>query len=221
MKIQKFDLLVAIYICCIAIAELMGAKTVPLFSVDDFHLSASVALLVVPLLFTINDIIVEIYGKERARSIAFSGMTVIAILLVMSLAATHLPPSQRFIADEAAYDTIFGKSARIAAASLIAFAVAQLLDIWVFGKIREKLGKKALWLRNNVTNFSAQLIDTAIFISLAFYAFDKPFAANAAFLTGLIIPYWLLKCSMSVIETPLVYWGVKWLRNGPKQKMEG
>lgn len=212
MKIQKLDLLIAIYISCIAIAELMGAKTVPLFAIGDFRLTASVALLVVPLLFTINDVIIEVHGKERARSVVFAGLIVIAVLLVMSLLVTHLPPSSRFMADEAAYDTIFGKSARIAAASLAAFALAELLDVWVFAKIREKLGQKALWLRNNASNFSAQLIDTFMFISLAFYAFDKSFTANAAFLIGLIIPYWLLKCMMSVIETPFVYAGVKWLR---------
>lgn len=216
MNIRKFDLLVAIYICCIAIAELMGAKTVPLFAVGGLQLSASVALLVIPLLFTINDVIIEVYGKKRARSVVYCGLIVIGILLVMSLVATHLPPSQRFAGAEAAYDTIFGKSARIAAASLIAFALAELLDVWVFSKMRQKMAGKALWLRNNLSNFSAQLIDTVVFMGLAFYAFDKPFGANAAFLIGLIIPYWLLKCSMSVIETPFVYAGVRWLRNGKK-----
>lgn len=220
MKIRKFDALIAIYIGCIAIAELMGAKTVPLFSIGGFNLSASVALLVIPLLFTINDVIVEVFGKERARSVVYSGLIVIAVLLGMSLIATHLPPSQRFMADEAAYDTIFGKSARIAAASLIAFALAELLDVWVFSKIREKLGTKALWLRNNVSNFSAQLIDTVVFMTLAFYALDKPFGANVVFLVGLIIPYWLLKCCMSIINTPFVYLGVRWLRSEAKPKME-
>src|SRR5688572_1271845 len=175
MKIQKFDLLIAIYICCIAVAELLGAKTVPLFTIGSIHLNASVALLVVPLLFTINDVIVEVYGKERARNVVFCGLIVIALLLGMSLLATHLPPSARFMADEAAYDTIFGKSARIAAASLTAFALAELLDVWVFSKIRQRLGQKALWLRTNVSNICAQLIDTAVFITLAFYAFDAPF----------------------------------------------
>jgi hypothetical protein len=212
MKIQKFDLLIAVYICCIAITELMGAKTTPLFSIGSLHLTASVALLAVPLLFTINDVIVEVHGKERARSIVYCGLIVIALLMTMSVVATHLPASQRFLPNEAAYDTIFGTSARIAAASLIAFSLAELLDVWVFSRIREKMGKKALWLRNNVSNFSAQLVDTVVFMSLAFYALDKPFGANISFLVGLILPYWLLKCFMSVIETPFVYLGVKWLK---------
>jgi queuosine precursor transporter len=219
MYIRKFDLLLAIYICCIAITELMSAKTVPLLSAGSLHLTASVSLLVVPLLFTINDVIVEVHGKERARSVVFSGLIVIALLMGMALLATHLPPSARFAANEPAYDTIFGQSARIAAASLVAFALAEVLDVWVFSKIRERLGKKALWLRNNVSNFAAQLVDTVLFMSLAFYALDKPFGANVSFLVGLMLPYWLLKCAMSVIETPFVYLGVRWLR-GPNTTKE-
>ena len=56
-KIAKFDLLVAVYIFCIAAAELMGAKTFPLFKIFDYQLNASVAILVLPLIFTINDMI--------------------------------------------------------------------------------------------------------------------------------------------------------------------
>jgi uncharacterized integral membrane protein (TIGR00697 family) len=100
---------------------------------------------------------------------------------------------------------------------LIAFALAELLDVWVFSKMREKLGRRALWFRNNVSNFVAQFADTVIFMSLAFYSFGRPFGANIGFLAGLIIPYWLLKCLMSVIETPLVYLGVSWLQ-GDKEK---
>ena len=50
-------------------------------------------------------------------------------------------------------------------------------------------------------------------MTLAFYSFSQGLGANTSFLMSLIIPYWLLKCSLSVIETPLVYIGVKWLKN--------
>lgn len=212
MHIQKHDLLVGIYICCVAIAELMGSKTVPLFSIGSLHLTASVALLVIPLIFTINDVIVEVHGKERARSLVYTSLIVIAILLGMSLLATSLPPSARFAHDEAAYDSVFGKSARIAAASLAAFALAEVLDVWIFSKLRKQMGKQALWLRNNASNFSALLVDTVVFMTLAFYSFNKPFGANVSFLIGLMLPYWLLKCASSALGTPLVYWGVKWLK---------
>lgn len=212
-KIVKFDLLISIYIFCIAVAKLMGAKTFPLVKIFGYQLNASVAIFVVPLIFTINDVITEVFGKERIRSIIRSGLVVIALILLFSLFATNLPPSTRFQRSEASYDAIFGLSARIAAASLTAFTIAEFLDVYIFVKVRVWLGKKALWLRNNASNFASQLIDTVVFMTLAFYAFNKPFADNLAFLFSLILPYWLLKCTMSILETPLVYLGVKWLKS--------
>lgn len=211
LKIQKLDLLISIYIAFIALSELMGAKTFLLVNIFGYQLNASVAIFVLPLIFTINDVITEVYGKERTRSIIRSGLLVILIILLFSLLATGLPPSSRFQNSEASYDKIFGLSAQIAAASLTAFAIAEFIDVLIFVKVREKLGKNALWLRNNVSNFISQFFDTSIFMFLAFYTFDKSFDANIAFLFSLILPYWLLKCSMSIIETPLVYLGIKWL----------
>lgn len=190
------------------IAELMGAKTVPFFKFN-----ISVAILVLPLVFTINDMITEVFGKERARSVIKSSFVVIVLLMLFSILATSLPPSTRFSPTEKAYDTIFGLSIRISAASLTAFMLAELMDVLVFVKIRQKLGKSKLWLRNNASNFIAQFVDTFVFMTLAFYALDKPFLDNYTFLVSLIIPYWFLKCTMSIIETPFVYLGVRWLKN--------
>ena len=194
----------------------MGAKTFPLLNIGSIKLNASVAIFVLPLIFTINDVITEVYGKERTRSIIRSGLLGIFLILAFSILATNLPPSMRFLGTEEAYDKIFGLSARIAAASLTAFAIAEFLDVIIFVKIRERLGKKALWLRNNVSNFVSQFADTTIFMFLAFYALDTSFSENLPFLVSLIIPYWLLKCFMSVLETPLVYLGVNWLKKDKK-----
>lgn len=212
LRIEKLDLLVAVYIFCICAAELMGAKTFPLIKLFGFQFNSSVAILVLPLIFTINDIVLEVFGRERARSIVRSGLVVVFLILIFSLISTNLPPSVRFKPNEVHYDAIFGLSARIAAASLTAFIIAEFTDLFVFSKIRERFGKKALWLRNNASNFISQGLDTFIFMFLAFYAFEKPFDANFVFLISIILPYWFLKCVMSVIETPFVYAGVKWLK---------
>lgn len=217
LKIHKFDLLVSLYIFCIAVAELMGGKTFPLFKIADFQLNASVAIFVIPVIFSINDIITEVHGKERARSVVRSGLFIIFLLLLFSLLATALPPSGRFASTESAYDAIFQNSARIAFASLVAFTLAEFLDIFVYVKIRERFGKKALWLRNNASNFISQFLDTTVFMVVAFYAFNTSFNENFVFLVGLILPYWLLKCFISVIETPFVYLGVSWLKKDMKK----
>lgn len=212
-KVKKLDLLISIYIVCIAISELMGGKTFRVVDLGFMKLNSSVAIFLLPLVFSINDVITEVYGKERTQSIIRSGLLSIFLILLFSLLATNLPPSMRFQSSEKAYDSIFGLSARIAASSLTAFALAEFLDVFIFVRVRELLGKKALWLRNNVSNFASQLVDTTVFMFLAFYAFNKPFSDNLSFLLSLIVPYYLLKCLMSIIETPLVYAGVKWLKN--------
>lgn len=174
--------------------------------------NGSVAIFLFPIVFTINDIVTEVYGAARARSLVRSSLLVVGALFCFAIFATWLPPSQRFAPREQAYDTIFSTSARLAGASLIALAVADFLDILIFTRIREKLGKSRLWLRNNASNFISQFTDTTTFMILAFYALDKPFIDNFHFLVSIILPYWALKCIMSIIETPLVYWGVRWLR---------
>jgi queuosine precursor transporter len=213
-SIQKMDLLVAIYIFCVAVAELMGSKTVHLVDIGSLKLNISIAIFVLPLIFTINDVITEVHGKARTRSVMQSGLIVVFLIMVFSVFATSLPPSGRFSATEAAYDKIFQSSARIAAASLTALILAEAVDLLVFTQLRKKLGKKSLWLRNNVSNFTAQFLDTAVFMTLAFYNFADTPAKNWAFLIGLILPYWAIKCLASVVETPLVYIGVKWLKRG-------
>jgi len=210
--INKFDFLLALYITCIAISELMGAKTFPIATIGTFHLSASVAIFVVPFIYCVNDTITEVFGRDRARSIVRSGLFMVFLLMVFSAFATWLPSTPRFARMSPAYNTVFGLSIRIAASSLVAFAVGEFTDVLIFARMRKRLGSKNLWLRTNLSNFIAQFLDTTLFMFLAFYALNVPFGANVVFLFGLILPYWLLKTFMSIIETPLVYLGVRWLK---------
>lgn len=211
-KINKLDFLIAFYTTCVVLSELMGAKTFPIATIGAFHLNATVAIFVLPLIYSINDIIVEVFGKERAQSVVRSSLFMILFILLFSLLATYLPASKRFLPTNAAYNTIFGISARFSAASLVAFIVSEFSDIFIFAKLQKKFGKSKLWLRTNLSNFGSELLDTILFMTLAFYALDKSFASNFNFIIGIGIPYYLLRCFMSIIETPLVYLGVNWLK---------
>lgn len=211
-SINKLDFVIALYIFCILVSELMGIKTFPLFHIGTFKLNASIGIFLIPLIYTINDSIIEVYGVARAKSIYRSGLITVFLLFLFIAFAIHLPPSERFKNTESAYELIFGQSMRITIASLTAFAISDLVDIIIFELITKRIGKKALWFRNNMSNFISEFLDTVVFISLAFYAFDHSLSSNVSFLLSLIIPYWLLKCFMSVIETPFVYMGVRWLK---------
>ena len=216
LKIEKMDLLIAVYIFCVAAGEIFGAKTMPWGNFGFIRFNPTVSIFVLPFIFTINDIITEVYGKERARSIIRSILVVIMMIFLFSWIATTVPPSSRFASTESAYDTIFGLSMRFSAASIIAYAISDFLDVYIFALLRQKLGKKGLWLRNNVSNFVSQFVDSLLFLSIAFYDLNSPIFGNVSFIWGILLPYWLLRCAFSVVETPLVYWGVNWLKGEKK-----
>lgn len=215
---HRVDVIVALYIFFTITAELFGGKTFPLVNINGFVLNASVAIFAIPLVYSLSDIMLEVFGKKRARGLVFTGIGTVALLTLYAGLATALPPSTRFAPTEAAYDQIFNFSIRISLASIAAFGIAQLLDVLIFAKLRDRMRGQGLWLRNNVSNFISFFVDSLVFLTLAFYAFDKGLSDNAVFIIGLLIPYWLLKCSLSIIETPLVYAGVKWLKKDPELK---
>jgi queuosine precursor transporter len=210
--IRRFDAVVALYIFGIMVAELMGAKTMPIATIGGLHLTASVAIFVMPLLFTLIDVVVELYSKERARSMVRVGLLIVLLQVLTAVVFTHLPSAPYFTATQPAYSEVFGISVRFGIASVVAFAASELLDVLVFARLRQRLHGRALWLRTNATNFLAQFVDSIVWTSLAFYSLHMTVGANVHMLLGIAIPYYLVRVAMSVCSTPLVYVGVRWLR---------
>jgi queuosine precursor transporter len=201
-NIQKLDLLLSFYIAAIVCAELLGSKIFTLFGI-----SSSVGIFILPITFTINDVVSEVYGKERAGSFVKSGFIILIFLFAYTYLSTILPPATRFLSSNKAYVQIFNSSLRITFASLAAFWLSERFDVYIYNRLRQKFGQKRLWFRNNASNFLGQFVDTTIFMFLAFYL-----PGNEKFIISLILPYWILKCVFSVIETPFTYIGVKWLK---------
>ncbi|MDO8624451.1 MAG: queuosine precursor transporter [Candidatus Diapherotrites archaeon] len=203
-KGQKLAVLSAVFTAGVIAANLMGAK------IADFNLFyASVGLLVFPPAMLALDIVQEVEGKEKARQIVFGTLCAMGFVLLMTAIAVWLPSAPRDFYP-AEYGKIFGVSLRIMIASILAFLIAELADIHVFRILKEKTGNKMLWLRANVSTLVSEFIDTAIFMTVAFYGITPKH--DAVFLIGLIIPWWLLKCGYALLGTPLVYAGAAWLR---------
>ena len=200
----KLLTLISVFIGMLVGMNLLGGKIITIFGV-----SASVAVFIVPLAFAITDISTELYGRSFSRKLTFAGMFTLLILMVYSIIFVSLDPNPRFTHDEA-YRTIFGTSLRIMLASITAFLLAQLQDIFIFERIRRMTKGKWLWLRTNVSTFASELVDTTIFMFIAFYMVSPKF--DAFFILKLIIPYFLLKIAFAVLITPLVYAGVRLLR---------
>ena len=176
---------------------------------DIIHVS--VGILAVPMMFLATDIAEEVLGKERARNMVTAGVLAMVFLLILTIISVWLPadPTRQYFSQED-YASIFNVSMRMFIASILAFILAQNHDIWAFNFWKEKTKGKYLWLRNNASTIVSQLIDSAIFMFVAFYALTPKF--TVAYVIGLIIPYWIFKILFALLDTPFAYWGVKWLK---------
>jgi hypothetical protein len=91
----------------------------------------------------------------------------------------------------------------------VAFLVAGYQDVFVFFLVKKLLRGKAFWLQSNLSNLWSQLLDSLIFMLVAFVG-----VYSLKTIILITIPWWLYKVLMGLLYTPLSYLGIKLLRNG-------
>ena len=202
---MKLHVLQGLFVGLLVGMNLLGNKITTFFGI-----SVSVGIFMVPLTFLITDIAEEVYGQDVVKHFIVSGVVTLILLFLFTGFFVWLPPNERFTYNEE-YRLVFGSSMRIIAASLIAFLLAQYHDIWAFAFWKKKTNGKALWLRNNLSTWVSQAIDTMVFMMIAFYHITPKFTLG--FIISLAIPYYLFKLAFAILDTPFVYLGVWWLRS--------
>lgn len=199
----KTNILLGIFVGSLIAANLIGLK------IAEFGIfQASVGILLFPILFLVTDIIEEVHGKKKAQEFVLIGFVTLIIVLIITVIAVILPFAERSLVKEE-YTTIFSTTIRIFIASITAFLIAQIHDVWAFNFWKKKTKGKYLWLRNNLSTIVSQFLDTTIFMFIAFYNISPNF--NVEYVFTLIIPYWLVKVLFALFDTPFCYLGVKWL----------
>ncbi len=186
--------------------------TQPFLVYDFFNIiHVSVGILTVPIMFLVNDIISEVIGKPVAHRLINLALIVMLIVMIITVVSVWLPsdPTRQYFSQEN-YKNIFGVSIRMTIASIIAFILAQKHDVWSFSFWKKTTKGKWLWLRNNASNIISELIDSTVFMFIAFYGLSPKF--DAVYIFSLIIPYWIFKVLFSIIQTPFCYLGVRWLK---------
>jgi uncharacterized integral membrane protein (TIGR00697 family) len=161
-----------------------------------------------PLEFVMTDIVNEYYGPKAVRRISFTAIALISYAFLMFYAAIHVPAADFWITSGAknhipnmqdAFNGIFGQGMRIIVGSLVAFLVSQLVDSYVFHKIKRVTGEKRIWLRATGSTLVSQLIDSYIVL---FIAFSGIFSWQQILAIGVV--NYLYKASMAIILTPVI-----------------
>ena len=201
---QKKMFLFALYLTSMVLVNTLGSKITTLGSVR-----ASVGVFFMPILFLVTDIVGEVYGRKTSAQFVNLSTAMLVFMFAMIGLCIALPANATWGLQES-YATIFGSSMRMTAASVISFFIAQHVDVLTFSAIKKLTKEKHLWIRNNVSTIISQLIDTTIFMFIAFYHMTERYSVS--FIIGLIIPYWLFKVLFALLDTPLCYLGVWWIK---------
>ena len=134
------------------------------FGIHTFELS--VGILPYPITFLITDLIAEIYGKRRANQVVLAGLgATLFVLLIISL-ANWVPATDWSPVNNQMFSKVFGLAPAAVAASMIAYLLAQLVDIRLFHFWKDYTQGRHLWLRNNASTMTSQFVDTASVLSL-------------------------------------------------------
>ncbi len=193
-----FTLFCGMFVGLLTIANVIAFKVI-----DVGGLYAPAAVLAYALTFLISDVLAEVYGKEKVKEVVRTGFfTQIIILLLVRLAIWW--PGAPFFTHQKEFALVLGANLRLIIASLMAYLVSQYHDIWAFYFWKEKTKGKHLWLRNNLSTWVSQLMDTVIFITIAFYGVIP--------ILPLIIGQYTIKIVTAALDTPLIYILVYYIR---------
>jgi uncharacterized integral membrane protein (TIGR00697 family) len=191
---KRFLYLTTAFITLLVVANIVSAKVIDLWGVI-----LPAAVIGYPLTYLLTDAISELYGEARARQVVYAGFWANLLMVGFVQATIFLPPAL-FWPHQDSYEALMSASLRIVVASVLSYFVAQMVDVKLFHLIKRKTGEKHFWLRKNASTALSQLLDTAIFITIAF-AGTMPTGA----LLQMILFQYLVKTAIAWIDTPFSY----------------
>jgi uncharacterized integral membrane protein (TIGR00697 family) len=200
---RAFILLVSMFVGALVISSVLASKIITVLG-----LMVPAGVLAYCITFVVTDVISEIWGKERANRVVFSGfITLLVTFLLIRLALAWDAAPFWTEQEQKAFSAVLGRStSRIIIASCIAYLVSQYHDIWAFHVWRRVTEERHLWLRNTASTVISQFIDTLIFITIAFY--------GTVPVLPLIKGQYLIKVLIALLDTPFVYLVVTLIRRG-------
>lgn len=191
--------LAASYLGGILAANALAAK---LFVLGPVHVTAGA--LAIPIVYLTTDLINELYGERSTRAVIWMGLLANLILVGMSRVCIAVPASP-LGATQAEFVAIFSVTYRVVLASMLAYLVSSMLDARLFSVIKGWTGARHFWLRKNGSTVISQLIDTALFVLVAFTGL-VPWHV----IPWMILGQYLAKIIAAPLGTPLTY-AVLWL----------
>lgn len=194
-KYKYYDLIMVAFVTVLLCTNFISApKRV---SVGGFVFGAGV--LFFPISYLFGDILTEVYGYARSRKVVWAGFAALAFVSLMSQVVLWLPPDPRW-PNQAAWQTVFGGSWRIAIASMIGFFTGEFANSYTLAKMKIWTRGRFLWIRTIGSTLVGEAADSLIFYPIAFLGIWQTDRLILVLVTN-----YCLKVSWEVVATPLTY----------------
>lgn len=198
----------ALFITALVVSNLIFQKFFHWDFFGIYRFEISVGILPYPVTFLITDIVSEIYGRKKANQMVTTGIFASFFsLLIVSLAGSA-PATSWSPVDDSMFDYVFGATAIAVFASMMAYLLAQYIDIQLFHFWKRLTKGRHLWLRNNFSTFLSQFVDTFTVLVLL-CSFEK---IEWSLFGGLLLSGFLFKVLVAIVDTPFLYLAVYALR---------
>ena len=212
--------LAALFITSLVVSNLIFQKffywypfDVEIFGSKLFEIS--VGILPYPITFLITDLISEIYGKKRANQVVVAGIFASLFSLLIVLVSNAVPATSWSPVPDRMFNNVFGSTTIAVFASMMAYLLAQFIDIQIYHFWKRLTKGHYLWLRNNFSTFLSQFVDT-LTILILLCSFN---IIEWSRFSGLLLAGFLFKVLIAALDTPLLYLGVFLFRKRFKLKV--
>lgn len=224
-----FLILGGFFITNALVAEFIGVKIfsleaslgltpmdISLFGVDGLGFNLTAGVLLWPVIFIMTDIINEYFGQKGVKRLSYMaiGFIIYAFVIIFlsiqlspngwwdSISGNNENPDLNIAHMDVAYGKILGQGLWIIAGSLVAFLVGQILDVFVFHKIRKVTGESKVWLRATGSTLVSQLVDSFVVLIIAFYI-GSDWELVRVLAIGTV--NYIYKFFIAIVLTPVIY----------------
>ena len=175
-----------------------------------YTMSVPAGVVAYPFTFLATDLISELFGRKKAQLVVWVGFAMNVFMLFLMTVNHWLPNAAGVSGGLDLFDGVYQFMVGNVIASMIAYLVAQSVDVRLFHFWKKKTKGKHLWLRNNASTTVSQLVDSTAILTILYLAGNLGENINTiGALIILIINSYLFKFSFALIDTPFMYLGVK------------
>ncbi|MFZ5812163.1 MAG: queuosine precursor transporter [Thermodesulfobacteriota bacterium] len=198
---KHLDAITALFVSVLLISNVASSKILDLgpFTFDG-------GTILFPLSYIFGDILTEVYGYSRSRRVIWMGFAASLLMSTVFMVVGALPPAADWPHQEA-YNAILGLTPRIVLASLTAYFCGEFVNSFVLAKMKIATGGRFLWTRTIGSTLVGQLVDTVIFVAVAFAGIMP-----LGLLSTVIVSNFIFKTLVEIVFTPATYAVVGFLK---------